>query len=76
VGAAGYLALFQASTWFTEKISAEKYPDYREYQARVGRFLPRMSTDAPEWDAPEAGREGQGSEKEGRPVTRSMATGK
>lgn len=40
MGAAGYLALFHASTWFTELISAKKYPQYREYQERVGKFLP------------------------------------
>ena len=45
VGAIGYLILFQASTWFTELISAGKYKDYREYQMRVGKFLPRLSLD-------------------------------
>jgi steroid 5-alpha reductase family enzyme len=43
VGAMGYLILFQGSTWFTESISAEKYPEYKEYQARVGMFIPRWS---------------------------------
>jgi steroid 5-alpha reductase family enzyme len=43
-GAMGYLLLFQASTWLTELISAEKYPDYKVYQARVGKFLPKGNT--------------------------------
>jgi len=47
VGAFSYLILFQASTWFTESISAKKYPEYGEYQARVGKFVPRLSTDLP-----------------------------
>jgi steroid 5-alpha reductase family enzyme len=47
VGPVAYLILFQASTWFTELVSAGKYPEYKEYQVRVGKFLPRMTTDAP-----------------------------
>jgi hypothetical protein len=43
-GAFGYLILFQASTWFTELLSARKYPDYKIYQERVGKFLPKMAT--------------------------------
>jgi steroid 5-alpha reductase family enzyme len=46
-GAISYLILFQASTWFTELITAGKYPEYKEYQQRVGRFLPRLITDLP-----------------------------
>ena len=42
IGALLYLVLFQASTWFTELISAKKYPDYKEYQKRVGKFLPKL----------------------------------
>ena len=42
IGAVLYLVLFQASTWFTELISAKKYPEYKEYQKRVGKFLPRL----------------------------------
>lgn len=75
-GAAGYLALFAASTWFTEMITAEKYPDYREYQARVGKFLPRMSTEAVGWDEDNRGKGGTSDMKEGRRVTRSMGKGK
>ncbi|OCL13423.1 DUF1295-domain-containing protein [Glonium stellatum] len=42
VGAMGYLLLFQSSTWFTELISAGKYPEYKDYQRRVGKFLPNL----------------------------------
>ncbi|PQE13043.1 DUF1295 domain protein [Rutstroemia sp. NJR-2017a BBW] len=42
IGAMSYLILFQSSTWFTESISAKKYPDYKEYQQRVGKFLPNI----------------------------------
>lgn len=41
-GAAAYLGLFQFSTRFTEHISAKKYPEYKKYQSRVGKFLPRL----------------------------------
>jgi steroid 5-alpha reductase family enzyme len=52
-GALAYLALFQASTWLTELISASKYPEYKEYQARVGKFLPRLGTEPKgDWKAP------------------------
>ncbi|KAF2789817.1 DUF1295-domain-containing protein [Melanomma pulvis-pyrius CBS 109.77] len=43
-GAFGYLILFQASTWFTELLSSQKYPEYQVYQKRVGKFLPKMAT--------------------------------
>ncbi|CAG8961035.1 hypothetical protein HYFRA_00002575 [Hymenoscyphus fraxineus] len=46
-GAMCYLILFQASTWFTELITARKYPEYEEYQRRVGKFIPKLSTDLP-----------------------------
>jgi steroid 5-alpha reductase family enzyme len=52
LGALGYLALFQGSTRFTEQISGGKYPEYKEYQARVGKFLPRFNVEPPNWDAP------------------------
>jgi steroid 5-alpha reductase family enzyme len=32
--------LFRGSSNFSEEISAGKYPEYREYQRRVARFLP------------------------------------
>jgi len=47
IGALSYLALFQGSTWLTEKLSAQRYPDYAEYQQRVGKFLPKMSSELP-----------------------------
>lgn len=40
VGALSYLCLFQASTWLTELLSSQKYPDYKIYQRNVGKFLP------------------------------------
>jgi len=43
IGALVYLGIFQGSTPLTEGISAKKYPEYKEYQARVGRFIPRFS---------------------------------
>lgn len=46
LGVVGYLLIFQGSTRLTEAISVSKYPEYPEYQARVGRFLPRFSAEA------------------------------
>ncbi|KAL5354717.1 hypothetical protein ACLOAV_000806 [Pseudogymnoascus australis] len=43
IGAFSLLCLFQASTWLTELITAQKYPEYKEYQKRVSKFIPRMS---------------------------------
>ncbi|KAL1592504.1 hypothetical protein SLS59_009737 [Nothophoma quercina] len=43
-GAFSYLILFQSSTWLTELLSAEKYPEYKVYQERVGKFLPKLLT--------------------------------
>ncbi|OJD19706.1 hypothetical protein AJ78_00329 [Emergomyces pasteurianus Ep9510] len=42
IGALCYVALFQGSTYLTEKITAAKYPDYKQYQLRVGKFIPRL----------------------------------
>ncbi len=36
------LILFQGSSNFSEEISASKYPAYKDYQKRVGRFLPKL----------------------------------
>jgi steroid 5-alpha reductase family enzyme len=47
VGAISYLFLFQGSTWFTELITAGKYPDYKEYQQRVGKFVPKLYSELP-----------------------------
>lgn len=44
VGAFSYLMLFQGSTWLTELLSAGKYPEYKVYQSRVGKFLPKANT--------------------------------
>ncbi len=35
------LVLFQGSSDFSESISAEKYPEYKAYQEKTGRFLPK-----------------------------------
>ena len=37
------IILFQGSSDFSEAISAEKYPLYKEYQKKVGRFIPKLS---------------------------------
>ena len=34
------LVLFQGSSNFSEEISAGKYPEYKEYQKKVSRFIP------------------------------------
>ena len=39
-GVAAYLGVFAGSTPITERISSGKYPEYAEYQRKVGRFLP------------------------------------
>jgi steroid 5-alpha reductase family enzyme len=44
IGFAGYLALFQASTWLTELLSEQKYPAYKEYRRQVGKFIPTSIT--------------------------------
>jgi len=41
-GAISYLLVFAGSTPITETISAGKYPEYRIYQERVGRFVPKL----------------------------------
>jgi steroid 5-alpha reductase family enzyme len=33
--------LFKGSADFSEEISASKYPAYKDYQKRVGKFLPK-----------------------------------
>ena len=47
MGALSYIFLFQCSTWLTELITASKYPEYKEYQERVARFMPRLNTSLP-----------------------------
>lgn len=41
-GAVLLLLLFQGSSDFSENISAEKYPAYKEYQQKVPRFIPKF----------------------------------
>lgn len=36
------VVLFQGSSDFSESISAQKYPAYKDYQRRVGRFIPKF----------------------------------
>ena len=43
-GPAILTALFQGSTWLTELISSEKYPDYLRYRKSVSRFIPLPSS--------------------------------
>ncbi|OJD26889.1 hypothetical protein ACJ73_01719 [Blastomyces percursus] len=45
IGALCYVALFQGSTYLTEKITASKYPDYKQYQLRVRKFIPRLDVE-------------------------------
>ena len=47
IGALLYLALFQGSTWLTELITANKYPEYKEYQKKINKFVPRWSSALP-----------------------------
>lgn len=42
VGALCYVLLFQASTRLTERITASKYSDYKDYQTVVSRFIPGL----------------------------------
>ena len=39
--------LFQGSTWFTELLSGQKYPEYKNYQKRVGMFVPGLGLGLP-----------------------------
>jgi steroid 5-alpha reductase family enzyme len=43
-GIASLVCLFQGSVWITELISAGKYAEYKEYQRRVGMFVPKSLT--------------------------------
>lgn len=40
-GAILLVLLFKGSSNFSESVSAEKYPAYKEYQKKVGRFIPK-----------------------------------
>lgn len=60
VGAGSYVLLFRGSSDFSEEISAGKYPDYKEYQKRVGRFLPKlMGPGVAEWNKNDNGKKVQ-----------------
>jgi len=41
-GVIAYLGVFAGSTPITERITAGKYKDYKIYQERVGRFVPKF----------------------------------
>jgi steroid 5-alpha reductase family enzyme len=60
IGAFSYILIIQGSTWLTESISAGKYQEYKEYQARVGKFIPRLSLEprGKRRPAAEAGKKG------------------
>ncbi|KAL8813277.1 MAG: hypothetical protein Q9200_000404 [Gallowayella weberi] len=59
-GAASYLFLFQSSTWLTEMITAGKYPEYKLYQKRVGKFVPSLWGEGmPDADADAVGKKQQ-----------------
>ncbi|KAK0859205.1 hypothetical protein LTS02_009390 [Friedmanniomyces endolithicus] len=47
-GVIAYLGVIAGSTPLTERISAGKYPEYRVYQERVGKFVPKLS--GKRWD--------------------------
>jgi len=42
------ILLFKGSSDFSEGISEGKYPEYKDYKRRVGRFLPKLSPREPE----------------------------
>ena len=42
IGCLLLMILFYNSSNFSEEISAKKYPEYKNYQQRVGRFLPKL----------------------------------
>ncbi|GAM89145.1 hypothetical protein ANO11243_071800 [Dothideomycetidae sp. 11243] len=44
VGVMFYLFIFQASTPITEYMSSKKYPEYKLYKERVGRFIPKLGS--------------------------------
>ncbi|KXJ97618.1 hypothetical protein Micbo1qcDRAFT_143168 [Microdochium bolleyi] len=46
-GAVFLLSIFQGSTWLTELISSGKYPEYKEYQAQINKFLPKSGAYLP-----------------------------
>ncbi|KAJ2897780.1 DUF1295 domain protein [Zalerion maritima] len=66
LGSFSLFCLFQGSTWLTEKISAEKYPEYKEYQKQVSMFVPiSFSGYTPPELQPKAARTSELEEKTG-----------
>ncbi|MEN2281423.1 DUF1295 domain-containing protein [Algoriphagus sp. SE2] len=53
VGCLLLLILFQGSSNFSEEISASKYPEYKDYQKRVGRFVPKAGREREPQVSPE-----------------------
>ena len=49
MGPIAYICLFQASTWFTELVSAGKYPEYKVYQQLVAKFIPKRGAGPMKW---------------------------
>ncbi|RMZ78728.1 hypothetical protein DV737_g3784, partial [Chaetothyriales sp. CBS 132003] len=49
-GVVAYVCLFQSSTWITELLSERKYPEYKQYRAQVGKFIPTL------WSVPHFGK--------------------
>ena len=56
-GTLTYLSVFWGSTPLTEYVSAGKYPGYKEYQKRVGMFLPSLIGKG--WNEEELSKKGQ-----------------
>lgn len=44
LGAVSLVLLFQGSVAFSESLSAGKYPEYKEYQQRVSKFIPGVGS--------------------------------
>ncbi|KAK4541436.1 hypothetical protein LTR36_008037 [Oleoguttula mirabilis] len=63
-GVVSYLLIFAGSTPITEWISSGKYAEYKVYQQRVGRFVPRLFGKG--WDEEEMARVGPGLAKKGK----------
>ena len=75
-GALGYVILFQASTWLTERMTRAKYGEaYGDYQSRVSRFVPKPTAvwvrpvgeewEKAWWERGEGEKEGKGKGKAG-----------
>ncbi|ORY70160.1 uncharacterized protein BCR38DRAFT_333997 [Pseudomassariella vexata] len=43
VGSMALILLFQGSTWLTELITSQKYPEYKHYQHQVGMQIPSLT---------------------------------